>query len=136
MTLVATVSRDGKFWLAEVPALDAMTQGKSRAEALRMLKSLVAEMVDKPGIEVKILEDGGKFVLVDTNEHAAVLAVILKRQRIKRGLTVRQVAKRLGSKSPNAYAAYESGAREPSVSKLEELLSVVDPEHTVRLKVG
>jgi hypothetical protein len=28
--------RDGRLWLAEIPLLDAMTQGRTRKEALEM----------------------------------------------------------------------------------------------------
>jgi transcriptional regulator with XRE-family HTH domain len=39
-----------------------------------------------------------------------------------------QVAKRLGSKSPNALGAYEQGKREPSVTQLEKLLKAIAPK--------
>lgn len=38
-----------------------------------------------------------------------MLALSLRRQREKSGLTIREAAERLGSKSPNAYAQYEKG---------------------------
>jgi hypothetical protein len=34
MRLSGRIWKDGKFWLAEVPMLDAMTQGHSEREAL------------------------------------------------------------------------------------------------------
>jgi len=34
MRFQGTLHRDGKFWLAEVPVFDAMTQGHTRKEAL------------------------------------------------------------------------------------------------------
>lgn len=44
MEIEGKIWKDGKFWLVEVPALDAMTQGKTRAEALMMIEDLVFEM--------------------------------------------------------------------------------------------
>jgi predicted RNase H-like HicB family nuclease len=41
------VYKDGKFWLAEVPILDAMTQGHTRKEALAIVKDLL-ETFRKP----------------------------------------------------------------------------------------
>jgi hypothetical protein len=37
MRFQGTLRRDGKFWLAEVPVFDAMTQGRAHKEALAML---------------------------------------------------------------------------------------------------
>jgi DNA-binding XRE family transcriptional regulator/predicted RNase H-like HicB family nuclease len=136
MVFSAKVFREGKLWVAEVSALDGITQGHTRTEAIRMLKGLVEDMVDKEGFSVRVVEVGGDDLLIETNDQAAVTAVMLKRQRMKRGLTVRDVAKALGSNSPNAYAAYENGKREPSISKVEELLTAIDPKRSIRLKVG
>jgi len=44
MEFKAKIYKDGKFWLVDIPDLDAMTQGKTRKEALLMAKSLVFEM--------------------------------------------------------------------------------------------
>ncbi len=43
-------------------------------------------------------------------------------------LSLADVAKKMGASSLNAYAAYEQGKREPSLSKLRELLAAVAPE--------
>ena len=37
MRFEGKVFRDGRFWLAEIPLLEAMTQGRTRAEALAMI---------------------------------------------------------------------------------------------------
>jgi hypothetical protein len=41
MELEGRIWKDGKFWLVEIPILDAMTQGKSRKDALRMIEDAV-----------------------------------------------------------------------------------------------
>jgi hypothetical protein len=38
------LERDGKYWLAEVPVFDAMTQGRTRVEALDMIADWFASM--------------------------------------------------------------------------------------------
>lgn len=44
MEIEGKIWKDGKFWLVEIPALDAMTQGRTRKEALNMAKDLVLEI--------------------------------------------------------------------------------------------
>ena len=129
-------SERSRFWLAEIPALDLMTQGTTERNALEMIKDALAGLVDRPGFRCPIqAAEDGRFTL-ETNEDKTVVALLLRRQRAKSGLTIREVSKLLGAKSPNAYAAYESGKREPSISKAEELLSVVSKQDRLRLKVG
>jgi transcriptional regulator with XRE-family HTH domain len=55
------------------------------------------------------------------------VALLLRRQREKSGLTLAQVAARLRQKSRNAYARYERGDAVPTIEKLEELLAAVAP---------
>ena len=49
MRLHGRVYKDGKFWLAEVPLLDAMTQGHTRKEALAMVADLLETLANRPG---------------------------------------------------------------------------------------
>jgi len=46
------------------------------------------------------------------------------------------VARRLGQKSPNAYARYEQGRSVPTVEKLNELMRAIDPGIEPILKVA
>ena len=48
------VYRDGKFWLAEVPTFDAMTQGRTRREALVMVADLLESLANRPRFKVQI----------------------------------------------------------------------------------
>ena len=41
MRFQGKVYKDGKFWLAEIPMLDAMTQGYTKKEACVMVKDLI-----------------------------------------------------------------------------------------------
>ena len=49
---------------------------------------------------------------------------------------MREVANRLKSASPTAYAQYEQGKRAPSLGKLRELLHAIDPKLDAVLKAG
>lgn len=58
------VIRDGRFWLAAIPQLDAMTQGRTRKEALEMILDWVETMVNRPGFKAEVKAfDGGDFVI-------------------------------------------------------------------------
>jgi DNA-binding XRE family transcriptional regulator len=72
--------------------------------------------------------DGSIQVLVDANEPALLAAQVLKYQREVHGLSLADVAKLLGASSRNAYASYEQGRTEPTLSKYRELLHAVAPE--------
>lgn len=54
MRLNGRVYKDGRFWLAEVPLLDAMTQGRTRKEALAMVTDLLETLADSPGFTVQV----------------------------------------------------------------------------------
>jgi predicted RNase H-like HicB family nuclease len=47
MRLPGRIWTDGKHWLVDVPTLDATTQGRTRAEAIRMVGDLIATMAGK-----------------------------------------------------------------------------------------
>lgn len=134
MELESKIQKNKKFWLIEVPALDAMTQGRTRDEAIEMIKDLLKEMVinyfpreDSSTLEFNIVEYNKKTVGVTCNNNGLLLALSLRRQREKSGSTVREVSERLGSKSPNAYAQYEKGKVRISLDQYEKLLNAANP---------
>lgn len=136
MQLVTKIYKKGKFWLAEIPVLDAMTQGKTRSEAEDMLRSLLTDMVETKGFVARVIREYGHHYVTMTTHEPEVYRLILKRQRAKSGLTVRDVAAILGSKSPNAYAAYEKGDREPSLSMVFKLLDAVGKHDKPQVRIG
>jgi len=127
MRLAGHIWKDGKFWLAELPMLDAMTQGRSRPQAFRMMADLVETMADKKGFRVAIFPGTDGAFEIGSDDAAALVAAMLRRQREKHGLSLSKVARRLGTRSKTAYARYEQGRSVPSVKKLFELLSAVAP---------
>ena len=127
MRLAGRIRKVGRHWLVEVPVLDATTQGRTRAEAFAMIADLVATMANKPGFTVKLFSRSGNEFEIGTPGTTALVAVILRRQREKNGLSLAEVAKRLGARSRTAYVRYEQGKGIPSVEKLFELLAAVAP---------
>jgi transcriptional regulator with XRE-family HTH domain len=61
---------------------------------------------------------------------------MLKRQREAHSLTLVEVARRLGRKSPNAYARYEQGKSLPTLEKLNKLIKAIDPAFEPLLKAA
>lgn len=131
MRLLGRTWKDGKFWLAEVPLLDALTQGRTEREALRMVVDLVRTMgetvVGKGRLKVDLFPGAHGAFEVGCKDTAVLVAVMLRRQREKHGLSLAEVARRLGARSKTAYARYEQGRSVPTVEKLFELLTAVAP---------
>jgi DNA-binding XRE family transcriptional regulator/predicted RNase H-like HicB family nuclease len=134
MRLAGRVWREGRHWLAEVPLLDALAQGRTRAEALGMLADLVETMADKAGFSAEAFPGEGEELELGTSDAATLVAVLLRRQREKHGLSLSEVARRLGARSKTAYARYEQGRSVPSVEKLFELLAAVSPRRDFVLR--
>jgi DNA-binding XRE family transcriptional regulator len=126
MLISGSLKKDGKFWLVEIPLLDYMTQGFSKKEAYKMAGDIVESGVHHRGFSVEVIPYGKDQFFLKANNSALILAHIFRRIRQKHGLTVREAAKKLGSASPNAYAAYEQGKIAPSIETLEKLLKAID----------
>ena len=122
------LTRDGRFWLAEIPLLEAMTQGRTRAEALQMIGDWLETMVDRRGFRAHVFSTGKKTFEVSGTNAAAMTALLLRRRREASGSSLRDVASRLGASSRNAYARYERGDAVPTLDKLDALLKAASPE--------
>jgi transcriptional regulator with XRE-family HTH domain len=70
-------------------------------------------------------EDG--IIGMGASDDKLLFALGLKRQRLRSGSSIRDVSKRLKSKSPNAYARYERAQAKPSIEKYAELLHAANP---------
>lgn len=118
------ISKSGKFWLIEVPALDIMTQGKSKKNAYFMIKDAVELLVDRRGFETEItLLKENKFLLRAKRSEGDkyLVAFLLKQQRAKYALSISEVSERLGI-TRHAYAQYEQAMSLPSLTKIEEFV--------------
>ncbi len=70
--------KDGKYWLAEVPMLDALTRARSRLPAFRMMADLVETMADKKRFHVAIFQAPRGALEVGADDAAALVAVMLR----------------------------------------------------------
>jgi len=122
MRFEGKVSRHGRFWLAEIPLLDAITQGRSRKEALEMIGDWLETMVNRQGFKTHVHPGRRDDFEVEGSDAAAMTAFMLRRLRETSGSSLGEVAARLGSTSRNAYARYERGDAVPTLEKLDELV--------------
>ena len=136
MMIEGRVWKEGTFWLVEIPLLDYLTQGRTKKEAFVMAKDIVITGVDKKGFMVELNKGKDDSFQLTSNDTNALLSHMLKRQRQKHGLTVRDVSSRLHSKSPNAFSIYERGKSAPTINKLEELFHAIDPDASLVLKIA
>lgn len=127
MRLSGTVTKQGRFWAAEIPILGVFTQGRSRSDAFAMAADAVRELLDRPRLRVVVHPAGGDSFELSAGDPAALTALMLRRLRSRSGLTLAQVAERLDATSPNAWARYEQGRAVPTITKLSELFRAVAP---------
>ena len=139
MKLEGKIWKDEKtnYWVVYVPLLDISTQGRSRKKALTMIEDAIQVESEKEALEIhaELSREEGVFT-VSANNPDSLIAFLLRRQRTCHGLSVRDVASRLESNSPTAYAQYEQGKRTPSLGKLRDLLHAIDPKLDTVLKAG
>ena len=128
MRFSGKIYKDGKFWLTEIPILDLMTQGRTKKEAYEMVVDMLESLVNKEGFKVKVFKRSGNKFEVGSLEPKHMISLLLRRKREISGLSLSQVASRLGVSSRNTYARYEQGRSVPTVEKLNELLHAVSPK--------
>jgi hypothetical protein len=131
MRFQGKLSGDGRWWLAEVPVFDAMTQGRTRKEALEMIADWFATIVDRKGFSVEVHPTASEEFEVGSDDPRTMISLLLQRQRQRSGLSLAQVARRMGAKSRNAYARYEQGVSVPTIEKLDELLRAIAPDRDI-----
>jgi hypothetical protein len=119
--------RDGRWWLAEIPLLDARTQGHTRREAFEMIKDWVETAVNRDQFCATVHPKGRTEFELEGSDAAAMVALLLRRRREASGASLRDMATRLGSTSRNSYARYERGEAVPTVEKLDALLRATSP---------
>jgi hypothetical protein len=131
MRFPGRVKKDGRLWLVEIPALDALTQGRTKREAFAMAEDLIETMAGARGFRATVYSTGAETFEIGANRIGVLLALLLRRQRERQGLTLAQAAEKLGQRSKNAYARYEQGTTMPTVEKLEQLLKAIAPDQKI-----
>lgn len=81
MKVQGRVFKDGGFWLAKVPMLDAMTQGVTDDDALVMVKDMVETLADRPGFSVTVQSCSNGDIELSSNDPCGMVALIERRQR-------------------------------------------------------
>ena len=127
MRFEGRLTRDGRFWLAEIPLLEAATQGRTKREALEMIGDWLETMVNRAGFRARVYPTERYGFEVSGSDPAAMTALLLRRRRQASGASLREVASRLGASSRNAYARYERGDVVPTMEKLDALLKATLP---------
>lgn len=135
MVLEGKLWKAGRQWLIEVAALDVMTQGTSKRNALRMIKEAIELLVNARGFRIQVRSCKDDLFYVEANRPDLLLALVLKRQRAKHHLSLSDMAERLGVKSKNSYAQYEQGKSQPSLSKVQEFLAAMSRQAVLALNV-
>ncbi|RJP22343.1 MAG: XRE family transcriptional regulator [Candidatus Omnitrophota bacterium] len=131
MRFSGKIYKEGKFWLAEIPILDLMTQGHTKKEAYAMVMDMLESLVNKKDFKVKIYKRSKESFEVGSVAPNPLIRLLLQRKRELSGLTLAQVANRLGVSSRNTYARYEQGRSVPTIEKLNELLHAVCPHSAI-----
>ena len=127
MRFEGKLTRDGRFWLAEIPLLDALTQGRTRKEAFEMIADWLETMVNRRAFRARVHPRSGNEFEVSGSDAASMTALLLRRLREASGASLAEVASRLGASSRNVYARYERGDAVPSVEKLDALVKAASP---------
>ncbi len=95
MRFYGKVYKDGEFWLAEAPILDAMTQGHTRGEAFEMVKDLLETLVNRPAFSVTIHPGKHGDFEVSSTDARALISLFPRRQRERSGLSLSEADERL-----------------------------------------
>jgi hypothetical protein len=110
MRIVGKLKQSGEFWLVSIPILDTGSQGSSRDDALDMAKDLVECFFEpEDGFEATVTPVNKTTFSLSSNNTALLIGLILKRRRQQSGLSLADVAERLGVTSA-AVAEGEHGA--------------------------
>ena len=93
-----------------------------------MMSDWFETMLGSESGSVRAMAAGRTDFEVIGGDAAAMISLLLRRQRQKSGLSLGDAAARLGASSRNAYARYEQGRTVPTVAKLDELLKAIAPD--------
>jgi predicted RNase H-like HicB family nuclease len=72
--------KDGKFWLAEIPAIDAMTQGHTEEEAYEMAADLVENFINDESFKATVHPGPDGTFEVSGSDPLKMQALALKRR--------------------------------------------------------
>ncbi len=128
MKYEAIITKEGKFWMIECEALDILTQSSTKGAAAETLKDSIESYINKENFNVTVTLREKNKLIVSTNNQTEMIALMLKRQRQKHGVTMKQITENMGASSITAYARYEQGKSCPTIEKLEQIMTAISNE--------
>lgn len=135
MVITGKYFKGKRFWVVDLPVIDASTQAPRREDLPGMITDLFSSLLErKITLNVELGKDGK--LVIETGDDDSIFPLILKRQREMSGISQKDAAKSLGYTSVNAYSAYEQGQRRPSLEKASKLLRAVGGKKKFRIAVG
>ena len=72
--------KNDKFWLADIPLLELMTQGRTKKELLLMVEDLFLTLADKEGFEVNVKCSKDGILEIASNDNKVMADLLLERQ--------------------------------------------------------
>ncbi len=96
MRFSGRIFKDGKFWLAEIPILDLMTQGRTKKEIYEMVVDMLETIVNKEDFKVNVFKGKKDSFEVGSLKTKHMVSLLLQRKRELSGLSLSQVAKAIG----------------------------------------
>ncbi len=112
MRFSGQICKDGKFWLAEIPILELMTQGRTEREAYEMVADMLESMVNREGFRIEVFRGSDNRFEVGSSETRHMIGLLLQRKREISGLSP--------SRSPIA-SAHRHVTHTPDMSREDRL---------------
>ena len=111
------------LYAVALPLLGLWTQGADLEESFQMADDGLKMLYPDLSFDLHWTDkERGLFNV--RSEDKKVIAIVLKEARLAAEMSLMEAAKQLGYKNQNSIYAYETGAREPSVSKFQKMLHV------------
>lgn len=133
MELIGKITKDGKFWLAEVEGLDIMTQGKTRKDALMMIKDAIELVADVKGFSVTVKDLGDNLFSIEPSDEKVLYGLSIKRLRSKMHIAREDLAEALEQTSTTTIARYERYESKPKTEQYSRMLSKMNTSVMLRL---
>ena len=96
MRFSGTIYKDGKFWIAEMPILDLMTQGRTKKEAYEMVADMLVSLINKDDFKVKAYKGKKDTFEVGSPEPKQMVSLLLQRKREISGLSIARIISSVG----------------------------------------
>lgn len=133
MILTGTVVKDGTWWVIQCPVLDAMTQGRTKQEALEMMVDWVQSMLGDAKYPIDIQSVGKNDFNMRMKDFQPILQMVMERARSNAQMTYEDVAKTLNRASRSSVKMAFTMTHDPRFGKLTELADAMGYEIEIRL---